>query len=198
MPPEISSPHINQAPGILRGALIACEDGALPIEAIKSGDIVNTLSDGPQVVRWVGIASHSKVAVNLRAGALGDNRPAQDLMVTPAQRMVISSWQSKVLFGESEVLVAAMALLTENEVALTQEQDDRTFFHILFDKHEIISANNAPSESFYPSKSALNTLPSEARAALLSQVPELSTMNPNQPFSLVRPVITAAEAALLR
>lgn len=178
--------------------MIACEDGELPIEAIKAGDIVNTLSDGPQVVRWVGIAAYNKVAINLRAGALGDNRPTQDLVVTPAQRMVISSWQSKVLFGESEVLVAAVALLTENEVALIERQDDRAFFHILFDKHEIISANNTPSESFYPSKSALNTLPSEARTALLAQVPELSAMDPIQPFSLVRPVITAAEAALLR
>jgi len=196
--PHPPSPAQNQAAGILRGAMIACEDGDVAIEAIKIGDIVNTLSDGPQVVRWVGSAALSSPVVQIMAGALGKNSPAQDLLVAPAQRMVLSGWQAEVLFGESRVLVAAEALVNGKNISLIKQPSGLEHFHILFDKHETIAANGTTSESFYPSKLAINSLPAEARQALAKQVPELGSLDRSHPFDLVHPAISAAEAALLR
>ncbi len=188
----------KHASGIVRGALIACEDGDVAIEAVGIGDIVNTLSDGPQVVRWVGRAMATSPMVRFQAGALGEGTPAQDLLVAPAQRMVISGWQAEVLFGETRVLVLAEDLLNGGSIALSGSDTEAEVFYILFDKHESIKANGAPSESFYPGRSALKALSAAARAALAQQVPELSTLDPNRPFALVYPDISAAEAALLR
>ncbi|MBL1435634.1 MAG: Hint domain-containing protein [Rhodobacteraceae bacterium] len=196
--PEATSLNHNHAPGILRGALIACEYGDMAIETVKIGDIVNTLSDGPQVVRWVGGAMLSTQAVQFQAGALGENRPAHTLLVSPTQRMVVSGWQAEVLFGEARVLVAAEALLNGGSISLTEAPSETEFFHILFDKHEAIAANGTPSESFYPSKIALGSLPAKTRAALHKQVPELDALDPTHPFAPVHPTISAVEAALLR
>ncbi len=195
--PEATSLSHNHAPGILRGALIACEDGDVAIEDVNIGDIVNTLSDGPQVVRWVGSAVLNTTAVRFQAGALGENRPTQELLVSPTQRMMISGWQTEVIFGEARVLVTAEALLNGGSISLTEAPSETEFFHILFDKHETIAANGAPSESFYPTKAALSSLPPKARAALYKHVPELGTLNPTHPFALAHPAISAAEAALL-
>jgi len=178
--------------------MIACEDGYVAIEAVKAGDIVNTLSDGPQVVRWVGRTTLGTNAVQILAGALGENTPSQDLLVAPAQRMVISGWQAEVLFGETSVLVSATALVNEKTICLTSHPSQTALFHILFDKHEVLSANGTATESLYPTKSAISHLSSEAQSALLKQVPELATLNPIHPFARVHPTISAAEAALLR
>ncbi len=196
-PPE-NPPSHDQARGIVRGAMIACEDGDVAVEAVKIGDIANTLSDGPQVVRWVGCGMLATAAVRFQAGALGGNRPARDLLVAPSQRMVISGWQAEVLFGEARVLVSAEALLNGSTITLADLQKETEIFHILFDKHETINANGAVSESFYPNKFALNSLSSVARAALDKQVPELSGLDPVHPFALVHSPISIAEAALLR
>ncbi len=179
----------------MRGTLIACEDGNVAIEAIKAGDIVNTLSDGPQVVRWVGKTGLHSAAVSIPAGAMG---ATEALLVAPAQRMMISDWHAKVLFGETEVLLAAEALLEAGPARLVKKADGFESFHILFDKHEVICANGAASESFYPLKSAINQLAPDAQAALLAQLPELATLDPHRPYDPVRLTISAAEAALLR
>ncbi|NOR62285.1 MAG: hypothetical protein GQ535_07330 [Rhodobacteraceae bacterium] len=178
--------------------MIACEDGEIAIEAIKTGDIVNTLSDGPQVVRWVGSAEHTTPVVQIMAGALGGTTPAKNLLVAPAQRMVLSGWQAEVLFGETRVLVVAEALVNQKNISLIKQPHRSECFHILFDKHETIAANGTASESFYPSNFALSSLPAEARSALATQAPELRTLDPSHPFDLVHPAISAAEAALLR
>jgi len=188
----------KQVSGILRGALIACEDGDVAIEAVKIGDIVNTLSDGPQVVRWVGSTRLTSPMVRFQAGALGENTPTQDLWVMPAQRMVISGWRAEVLFGEARVLVQAEDLLNGGSIGLSGGNRETEVFYILFDKHEIIKANGALSESFYPSRLALKALSPKTYAELAERVPELGTLAPNRPFALVCPAISAAEAALLR
>ncbi len=192
-PPPSTQNHVA---GILRGALIACEDGEIAIESVRIGDIVNTLSDGPQVVRWVGSTELEAPLVQIQAGALGKNTPVQDLLVAPNQRMALSGWQAEVLFGETRVLATAEALVNGENILLLKQPSGSECFHILFDKHETIAANGTATESFYPNNFVLSQLLPEARTALASQVPELSTQAP--PFDLVHPEISAAEAALLR
>lgn len=197
-PPKATSHNRNHAPGILSGALIACENGNVAIETVNIGDIVNTLSDGPQVVRWVGSTKLDSPAVQFQTGALREVGPTHTLLVSPTQRIVVSGWQAEVLFGEARVLIAAEALLNGDNICLVSAPKESKLFHILFDKHETIDANGVPTESLYPSKAALNSLPAKTRAALYQQVPELSSLDPIYPFALVHPEISAAEAALLR
>ncbi len=191
--------HPHTAPGLARGTRIACEDGPVAIENIKAGDIVNTRSNGPQVVRWVGCGVPVlQAGVCLQAGALGENAPSALLLVAPEQRLVVSDWRAELLFGSPAVFVAAKALLNEAGIAMATPEAARPYFHILFDAHEIVNANGVQCESFYPCAAALNALSDQARQEIATQIPGLHQLDPVQPFPPALPTITTAEAALLK
>lgn len=150
------------------GALIRVPGGAVPVEALEPGDLVETLDNGPQVLRWTGrtrIAGNRAFApVRFAAGVLGNDRP---LRVSPQHRMLVTGWQAELHFGEPEVLVPARHLLHWPGVtqAPVREVD---YLHLLFDRHEIIFADGAPSESFHPGSAMLARDP-----ALLAEIAAL-------------------------
>jgi hypothetical protein len=178
--------------------LIACEDGEVAIENIRAGDIVNTLSDGPQVVRWVGVSPPIETAlISIQPDALSKSVPTKPLLVSPSLRLVIANWQAELLFGSSEVLVTAKGLLKGTGISISSSPAPHFLYQLLFDEHEIICANGAACESFYLSASNLAALDEKCRFDLIEKVPEAEELDPNHPIDLVRPAISAAEAALL-
>jgi hypothetical protein len=48
-----------------------------------------------------------------------------------------------------------------------------TYVHIMFDYHEVIWANDCPSESFYAGDQAINSLNSDQAREILAIFPEL-------------------------
>lgn len=69
------------------------------------------------------------------------------------------------------------------------------YFHILFDEHEIIFAEDAPTESFHPGQQALNTTTRRAQAEILEVFPELAADCDNRPTA--RMVLKSHEAKAL-
>ncbi len=178
--------------------MIACEDGEVAIESIRAGDIVNTLSDGPQVVRWVGVSPPIETAlISIQPDALHKGAPTKPLLVSPSLRLVIASWQAELLFGSNEVLVAAKGLVNGSSISISKTPERRLHYQVLFDKHEIIRANGAACESFYLSTSNVAALDEKSRFDLKEMMPEMEGLSPDHPIDLVRPAISAAEAALL-
>ncbi len=51
---DIGLVTINSVPCFVAGTLIRTPDGDVPIESLRPGDLVLTLDDGPQPLRWVG------------------------------------------------------------------------------------------------------------------------------------------------
>ena len=77
-----------------------------------------------------------------------------------------------MLFGENEILVPAKSLV--NDYNVTAHYGGMvTYVHMLFNRHEIVIANGAPSESFYPGEQGLSTLSDPARDELFGLFPEL-------------------------
>jgi hypothetical protein len=56
-----------------------------------------------------------------------------------------------------------------------QSGGEVTYIHLLFNRHEIVFANDAPSESFFAGEPALNALEDPVRDEVLSLFPELKT-----------------------
>ena len=50
------------------------------------------------------------------------------------------------------------------------------YFHMLFDAHEVVYANGAPSESFLVTERSLSAVTPEARAEITYLFPELAAM----------------------
>ena len=98
--------------------------------------------------------------------------PAQDLLVSPQHRILIRSHIAQRMFGSSEVLVAAKQLLAINGIEQIAA-DAVTYFHILFDQHEIVVSNGAETESLYTGPQALRSVGPAARQEILDLFPQL-------------------------
>ena len=130
--------------------------------------------------------------IRIRKGALGNSR---DLFVSPQHRMLISDGRAAMLFGEKQVLAPAKQLVNDSTIT-RHEVDTVHYVHILFDRHEIIWAEDCLSESFHLSDLSLQTQDEEQRAELLALFPERATGGDCTP-PLARMTLKAHEASLL-
>lgn len=166
-----------------RGSLIETEKGPIAVENLSAGDLVRTRDHGYQPVRWVGsrkLTRHDLAKtpalrpVRISAGALGSGVPAQDLIVSPQHRVLICSGIAQNMFGGKEVLVAARQLLEVDGIDVAEDVENVEYFHILFDRHQIVYSNGAPTESLYPGKQALKSVDAAAREEIFQLFPELA------------------------
>jgi Ca2+-binding RTX toxin-like protein len=157
------------------GTMIDTAEGERAIETLQVGDLVRTADHDYQPIRWIGsssVAAKGHVApILIKAGALGNTR---DLKVSPQHRMVLGGWQAEMLFGDDEVLVAAKHLVNDSTI-LRVTGGEVVYFHMLFDTHEIVFAEGAPSESFHPGQEGWGALAQEARAEILELFPDLAS-----------------------
>lgn len=177
------------------GTLIDTAEGPRPVEQFRPGHRVRTLNGRNAKVRWVGLRSYrvhdGNRPVRFRAGAIGNTR---DLIVSPQHRILVRDWRVSLLFGLNGALVAAQEFVNGSDV-VQEEVDVITYVHLLFDRHEIILSEGAPTESLYPGPCALNNLAPAARQELLSVFPELENLSHVAPP--VAPTLKSHEARLL-
>ncbi|MGL6209320.1 MAG: Hint domain-containing protein, partial [Paracoccaceae bacterium] len=167
-----------------RGTMIRVAGGAeAAVEALRIGDLVETLDAGPQPVRWIGMrryhAADLAAAPHLRPiriaeGALGRGLPERDLTVSPQHRMLVSGKIVQRMFAVDEVLVAAKQLLDLPGIDRLGDEAGVDYFHIMFDRHQVVFAQGAPSESFFVGREAVAALDAEARAEVLAVFPDLA------------------------
>ena len=157
-----------------KGTWITTPSGQVPIEKLAAGDMVVTMDHGPQPIRWISSSKRHAIGdmapILIRKGALGNTR---DLRVSPQHRMLLSGWQAEVLFGESEVLATAKSLVNDHSI-LREEGGEVEYFHMLFDTHEIVYAEGAPSESFHSGAEGWKALDMPIRNEILELFPQLA------------------------
>lgn len=183
-------------PCFVRGTMIDTNRGEVAIEDLLAGDMVRTLDNGMQALRWIGATTvkgkGSKAPVLFRKGTIGNS---QDLLLSPEHRVMLHGWRAEVLFGKSELLASAKTLINDHTI-VRQESDEVEYFHILFDAHEIVFSNGAPTESFHPGEASIGSMAEETRQEILDLFPELA-LNADSYGPAVRKTLQAHEAALL-
>lgn len=151
-------------PCFTEGTRIETPDGQVPVETLGVGDLVHTLDNGPQPVRWIGKASFSRqqLIADARLRPIRLQIGEKLLTVSPQHRVLVSGWAAELACGE-DVLVAAKHLAEAGRArALRPEQlppDGVGYWHIMFDRHEIVFSNGIASESFLPGPEAMRALP---------------------------------------
>jgi len=174
------------------GTLIETPDGPRLIETLVPGDLVTTLGNGSQHLRWVGTRHLSPRDMLLRAdlrpvlfeaGSFGNSRA---LMVSPQHRMLLNDWRAEVYFGEDEVLIAAKALVNGKTVRQVVPEGGVVYCHLLFAQHEVILAEGALSESFHPGEIGLGALDNAQRQEIEALFPDLEFTDWRAAFPIVR------------
>lgn len=168
------------------GTRIATPAGWRPVEAIRPGDLVETRDHGPQPVRWVGARSLSPFEtlalprlrpIRLAAGALGPGRPLRPLRLSPQHRVLVDLGP-----GTGEVLVAAKHLAPRSGIARDDRLAPVTYHHLLFDRHEVLTAEGLGCESLLPGPVALALLGPQAEAEVRGLVGDLAAYAPARPI----------------
>lgn len=165
-----------------RGTLVLTPDGPRPVEALKPGGLVRTRDNGAQRIRWISTAELGAQSlarqphlrpIRISAGALGDATPAEDLLVSPRQRVVVRSSVARNLFGLEEVLIAASHLIGLPGIDRDHEAESAGYVNLLLDRHELVLANGAWTETFYTEVEAMASLHPTERSEVLALFPEL-------------------------
>tara|TARA_R110000850_G_scaffold86089_4_gene185595 strand:+ start:1424 stop:2410 length:987 start_codon:yes stop_codon:yes gene_type:complete len=181
------------------GTMIATPAGEVPVESLEIGDSVATLDSGAQEIRWIGTTSVGAIGPNrpicIAANAFGPGKPHSALAVSPAHRMLIDSATANLLFDSPQLLVHAKDLVNDRTIRPAYSMQFVRYFHIMFDKHELIWANGALSESFHPSQAADNPATRQSYAELQRLFPARFTAERPEPS--VRPTLTSIEARIL-
>jgi hypothetical protein len=131
------------------GTRILTPRGEIAVEDLREGDLVTTFSGrGPihKPITWIGQMRESldghpeaeKAApVRIRAGAVAENVPHRDLLVSPDHAICLDG-----------VLIPAKELV--NGATITQELDfgEVHYFHIELEQHDILLAEGLTAESY--------------------------------------------------
>ncbi|WP_204113298.1 Hint domain-containing protein [Shimia biformata] len=188
------------------GTVIATPDGPRRVETLREGDRVSTKDNGAQEVVWIGsrkmtgarlFAMPRLRPIRIRAGALGIERPDDELVVSPEHRLLIEGPVARALFNTPEVMVAARELVNDHSVIVDHQMKTVTYVHLLLPNHEVLWANGVETESFHPVSASLAALQDSDRERLLRLMPELG-QDPHSYGGFARRFLSASEAAILQ
>ena len=170
---DVGMVTVNVVPCFVAGTLIATPDGLRPVESLAPGDLVETQDAGAQPLRWVGrreVAAEGLFApIRFAEGAFGAVRP---LLLSPQHRVLVRDPVAELLFGDSEVLVAAKDLVDGQRVTVRQGGTVE-YVHILFDCHHIVFAEGIASESFLPGPMVLGSMEAAVQSEICALLPEI-------------------------
>jgi hypothetical protein len=188
-PAQVGTPATPQAGPVsvcfMPGTMVRTPHGEAAVEHLRIGDLVQSVDGKPVAIRWIGrqtvaprFADELRLPIRIRAGAIGENVPCRDLLLSPDHAVFIDG-----------ALIHAGALV--NDTSIVRERRVPTMFiyyHIEVDGHALIAAENTPAETFidnvdrhrfdnwaeyealYPSGKAIEELP-YPRAKAARQVP---------------------------
>ena len=156
-----------------RDTLIDTQNGRVAVQDLSVGDLVCTKDNGLMPIRWIGSRTVDAVGrfapIEIAANVLGNDR---SLVVSSQHRVMLGGWQAELLFGVAEVLVAAKHLVDDKKI-LRREGGTVTYFHMMFDQHEIVYADGAPCESFHPGHVGVAGMDDAQRDEIFALFPEL-------------------------
>jgi Ca2+-binding RTX toxin-like protein len=197
--------NIEQVVCFTPGTMIATPRGEVAVENLRVGDKVITRDNGLQEIRWLGskqMGWHEFAAaphlrpILIKAGSLGDGLPERDMMLSPNHRVLVANDRTSLYFDEHEVLVSAKHLIGGRGVQQV-ESIGTTYYHIMFDQHEVVLSNGAWTESFQPGDFSLKGLGNAQRNELFELFPELKSDTGIEAYQAARKTLKKHEARLL-
>lgn len=192
---DVAFVTLNVVACFTEGTLIDLPEGKVAVEHLAAGDLVATRDHGPQPLRWIGRVTREAIGADapilIPEGSFG---PHGALRLSPNHRVLVEGAAAELVLGEPEVLVKAKHLVGQRGVRRV-EGGDVTYLHLLFDRHEIVTANGLPCESYYPAPATMAGFDGETQAELLRLFPELQRAGAIGP--LARPEVSGREARVL-
>jgi hypothetical protein len=128
------------------GTMIRTPDGEVAVETLNRGDLVLTADNRAEPVVWIGRQTVSRLfsdparvwPIRIRAGALGENVPVRDLLISPDHAILVDG-----MLVQAGALVNGLSITREGTVPATF-----SYYHVETGDHSLILAENVPAETF--------------------------------------------------
>jgi len=102
-------------------------------------------------------------------GTLGNT---EDLLLGQHHRLLISDWRAEVMVGTKDVLIRAADLVDDDQIYI-RSGGFIEYTQLVFDAHQIIYAQDMPTESLHITAELMSELPSEMAHDVLNAFPSL-------------------------
>ena len=127
--------------GLAIGTSVLSLDGMLPVEYLHPGDSVITRTGARKLVAIeISVVQNARV-IRISAGVLGKDRPADDMIVTPNQPILIRDWRAQALTGAKVALIPA-ARLVDGEYIRAEVLPELRLYTLRFDEDVVIYAGD--------------------------------------------------------
>ncbi len=132
----------------LTGTRILTESGYKLVEELKIGERVQTAEGELADIKWIGYQTCEPGAVAnplrgnpvlIKAGALGDNLPIQDLYISPDHSLFIDG-----------LLINAGALVNDMSIIKTEPTETFVYHSIELENHALLTVEGTLAESYLP------------------------------------------------
>ncbi|MEP2782692.1 MAG: Hint domain-containing protein [Pseudoruegeria sp.] len=185
--PNTTTNAIVDVPCFVAGTLIETPAGAVAIETLTVGDFILNAAGEPRKIRWTGSKIISPkfhrdrdlYPVCIGKGALGEDLPRRDLLVSANHRIVLDGAEVQLFTGKDRAFVPAKFLVGQPGINRVRTLDLVHYVHLLLDEHEILMAEGLAAESLHPGDMALQALSPDAVDEILYLFPSLK----EQPYS---------------
>jgi hypothetical protein len=182
--PNVYTPM--DVPCFCAGTQILTENGEVPIEDLKVGDLVRCVAPeiGLRPVIWKGSQKAQPrgalLPVRIVAGALADGVPARDLLVSPGHSLMLDGH-----------LVQAQLLLDGATIHRDPAEawPEITWWHVELDGHAVLLTEGAPTESYLDdgNRHLLGVVALDAPPrAVYAELACLPVMEPGEALTLLR------------
>ena len=188
------------------GTHILTSKGNVVIEKLNVGDLIQTKDHGLQPIRWIGKATVSTRELIARphlrpilvpANTFARNVPARDLYLSPQHRILLRGWQVELNFGLDEVFAPATTMVGKNGIRIDTSRREVDYFHIMFDRHEVIFSEDLATESFLVGDTIQDGMDQDQLKEILELFPELDTGQFAECNEPARPILRRFEVNTL-
>ena len=126
--------------GLVAGTIIMTSDGEIPVEYLSAGDRIITRNAGTVALRAVQSQRATAEAVAISKGALGNVRPAHNVMMPAAQMVLVRDWRAKALRGATQAVMPAGCLIDDQFITSLGPRE-MTLVQLGFDAPYVVYAD---------------------------------------------------------
>lgn len=154
--------------GLEGSAFVRTPCGSRRIEFLRPGDLIVTRDNGLQPVRmiWTRTVTAAEIAadpslapVRFKSRAIGPMMPQRDLLLAPDHRVLVPGWRLADVADDCPCLLAAREISEVSDAGfIDKNHSEITFYNVLFEDHQVFTANGLPVESYLPSVDAVDAL----------------------------------------
>ena len=175
---------------LTHGSLIQTPLGAVAVEDLQPGDLIDTATGDPAELIWIGTATFSPADAGKRTAlirimpdAFGPSQPERPLTVGPGARILHTGTDQSGSADGAPLLTPASRLVDGVNVIAISPPTPTRLFHLCLSRHAVISVEGTRMETYHPGTEELHDASASLRDRFISMFPRVGDLSDFGPLA---------------